>query len=130
VLVGDDDESGRNVARQTLNRFGCRVPLAANGVAAVARCVPDRAEVRVGLTGTATPVADGNAALVVLQAMNPTPQFMALSALGSEGGRARLTSAGGQYFLAKPYQAEALLRIPALILAQPALSPQFSAPRE
>jgi PAS domain S-box-containing protein len=130
VLVVDDHESVRNVARQTLERFGYRVLLAANGAEAVARYAQHRTDVAVVLTDIAMPVMDGNATIVALQAMDPAVRIIASSGLAREGNPAKVMSAAGLHFMPKPYTTEALLRVLAEVLAPPDASPPPPDPGE
>jgi CheY-like chemotaxis protein len=120
VLVVDDEESVRFVTQKTLERFGYRVLLAANGAEAVARYAQQRAEIAVVLTDMAMPVMDGPATILALKAMNPAVKIIGSSGHASQGGVAKAVGAGVQHFVPKPYTAETLLKVLADVLARPA----------
>jgi len=120
VLVVDDEESVRSVTQKTLERFGYRVLLAANGAEAVARYAQHRAEIAVVLTDMAMPVMDGPATILALRAMNPAVKIIGSSGHASQGGVAKAVGAGVQHFVPKPYTAETMLKVLADVLAKPA----------
>jgi PAS domain S-box-containing protein len=109
VLVVDDDESIRRVAQRALEHNGYAVLLAANGVEAVAFYAKRRAEIDLVLTDMAMPLMDGPTAIMALKALNPGVKIIGSSGMASQGGLAKAISAGLQYFVPKPYTAEALL---------------------
>jgi PAS domain S-box-containing protein len=120
VLVVDDEESVRFVTQKTLERFGYRVLLAANGAEAVARYAQQRAEIAVVLTDMAMPVMDGPATILALKEMNTAVKIIGSSGHTSQGGVAKAVGAGVQHFVPKPYTAETLLKVLADVLARPA----------
>jgi len=109
VLVVDDEEGIRKVAKRTLERFGYRVLLAAHGAEAVSIYAQRGAEIAVVLTDMAMPVMDGPATIVALKTIHPAVRVIGSSGLGSDGNLARAANAGVSEFLAKPYSAETLL---------------------
>jgi PAS domain S-box-containing protein len=110
ILVIDDEESVRNVARVTLERFGYRAVLAANGAEAVAVFAVNRAEIAAVITDMAMPVMDGPATIVALKSLDPAARIIVTSGLSSDEGIAQAELAGVQDFVPKPYTAENLLR--------------------
>ncbi|MDX1953018.1 MAG: PAS domain S-box protein [Verrucomicrobiota bacterium] len=110
VLVVDDEESVRLIAKKSLERFGYRVLLAANGAEAVSSYVRMEKEIAVVLTDMAMPIMDGLATIVALKSINPKVKIIGSSGLASNGGIARAMGAGVQHFIPKPYTAEALLK--------------------
>lgn len=116
VLVVDDEEQIRSVARKTLERFGYRVLLAANGAEAVALYAQHHQEIDVVLTDMMMPVMDGPATIVALKAINPDIRIIGSSGLHSNGAVAKAVGAGVHHFVPKPYTAEALLQTLHLIL--------------
>lgn len=58
ILVIDDEEPVRTVARATLERFGYRVLLAANGAEGVAQFASHRADIAAVVTDMAMPVME------------------------------------------------------------------------
>lgn len=111
VLVVDDTEHIRVIAQKTLERFGYRVLLAANGAEAIAACAQHREAIDIVLTDMAMPVLDGAATLAALRVLNPRIQAIASSGLTVNGENAQALAAGFKHFIAKPYTAEAMLKI-------------------
>jgi PAS domain S-box-containing protein len=109
ILVVDDDENVRAVVTKTLERFGYRVVTAANGAEAVAIYASRRAEVAAILTDMAMPIMDGPALAMAVRSLNPEARIIGSSGLTSHGGAMRAMNAGLNYFVEKPYTAEALL---------------------
>jgi len=111
VLVVDDEERMRAVVQTTLERFGYRVLLAANGAEAVALYAQNREQIAIVLTDMAMPVMDGPVTIVALKSMNPNLKIIGSSGLTSNADVANAEKAGAKYFVPKPYTAETLLRI-------------------
>ncbi|MEO8450318.1 MAG: PAS domain S-box protein [Gemmatimonadota bacterium] len=109
VLVVDDEAPIRQITKQTLEAFGYRVLLAANGAEAVAIYEQHNAEIAVVLTDMMMPVMDGAATIRVLLQHNPRLRVVGASGIASSS-RAQVTGAGARHFLAKPYSAETLLK--------------------
>ena len=120
VLVVDDEERMRTVVQGTLERFGYRVLLAANGAEAVALYAQKRQQIAIVFTDMAMPVMDGAATIIALKSMNPNVKIIASSGLPSDGDVARAAGAGASHFVAKPYSAETLLKHLAEALREPA----------
>jgi PAS domain S-box-containing protein len=119
VLLVDDEEGIRKVAKRTLEQFGYRVVLAADGAEAVAIYAAQRSAIAVVLTDMAMPVMDGSAAITALKAMNPQVRIIGSSGLASPGGLAQPAGAGVVHFISKPYTAEKMLSVLAQILHEP-----------
>jgi len=111
VLVVDDEERMRAVVQTTLERFGYRVLLAANGAEAVALYAQNREQIAIVLTDMAMPVMDGPATIVALKSMNPNLKIIASSGLPSDADVAKAVGAGVKHFVPKPYTTETLLTI-------------------
>jgi signal transduction histidine kinase/CheY-like chemotaxis protein len=109
ILVVDDEEAIRKVAKGTLERFGYRVLLAANGAEGVALYAQQRQGISVVLTDMAMPIMDGPSMIIALKAMNPEIRIIGSSGLASNGGVAKAVGAGVQFFVPKPYTAESIL---------------------
>ena len=111
VLVVDDEERMRIVVQGTLEQFGYRVLLAANGAEAVALYAQKREQIAIVLTDMAMPVMDGPATIVALKSMNPNLKIIGSSGLPSDGDVAKAKVEGVKHFVPKPYTAETLLKI-------------------
>mgnify|MGYP001627189922 CR=1 FL=1 len=110
VLVVDDEDSVRQIARQTLQTFGYRVLLAADGAEATAVFAARHREIDVVLTDMMMPVMDGAAAIQVLLRIAPGARILASSGLHVEAMKARAERAGVRHFIPKPYTTETLLQ--------------------
>lgn len=111
ILVVDDEASIRQITKQTLEAFGYRALLAADGAEAVAIYARHQATISVVLTDMMMPVMDGPATIQVLRKLNPTVKIVAASGINANGSVAKAMGHGVQDFLPKPYTADALLRI-------------------
>ena len=120
VLVVDDEQSIRSIAQITLEQFGYRVLLAANGADAVALYAENRDEIDIVVSDIGMPVLDGAGMLAVLRAMNPKLKAIGSSGFASKGGFATATAAGFRYFITKPYTAETILKLIELALHEKA----------
>ncbi len=110
VLVVDDEASIRQITRQTLEAFGYKVLLAADGSEAVSVYVSHQDIISVVLTDMMMPVMDGPATIQVLRRLNPALKIIGASGIGANGNVAKAASAGLNQFLPKPYTAETLLK--------------------
>lgn len=109
VLVVDDEEGIRQMARRTLERHGYRVTLASNGAEAVEVYARHPGEIGVVVTDMSMPVMDGPTAISRLREIDPDVRIIASSGLSS-GGISAAAGAGSVLFIPKPYTAEVLLR--------------------
>jgi len=119
VLVVDDEEAIRTVARRTLERYGYRVMVASNGAEAVALFAQHLGEVDVVLTDMAMPIMDGPATIVALRSLEPDVRIVGSSGLNAHGNLSKAVDAGVKHFVPKPYTAEAMLRVLRRILVDP-----------
>lgn len=110
VLVVDDEEGIRQIAKRTLERFGYRVVVAANGAEAVGIYAQRRAEIAVVLSDMSMPVMDGPTMIQALRVIHPDVVVVGSSGLQSHGLTVRAASAGVASFIPKPYTAATLLR--------------------
>jgi len=111
VLVVDDEASIREVVRQTLQTFGYKVLLAADGAEASSLYAERRAEIAVVLTDMMMPVMDGATTIQVLRRIDRSVRIIAASGLSGPGSPARHAVSGVKHFLAKPYSAQSLLTV-------------------
>ena len=116
VLVVDDEVTVRQIIKQTLEAFGYRVLVAADGVEASSLFTAHQSEIAVVLTDMMMPVMDGLATIQVLMRMNPHVRIIAASGLGVKDMVAKATRAGVKHFIPKPYSAETLLQTLAQVL--------------
>ncbi|MEX2381827.1 MAG: GAF domain-containing protein [Opitutales bacterium] len=118
ILVVDDEEVVRNVATESLERFGYRVIPANNGVDAVALYAKHMSKIAVVLTDMAMPVMGGPATIVALKAMNPDVKIIGSSGYTSGIHVSKATEAGVQHFIPKPYSLDTLLETVRDVLAK------------
>ena len=123
VLVVDDEANVAGITRDTLEAFGYRVLTAGDGAQAVALYAAHRQEVAVVLTDMMMPVMDGIALAAALRRIDPDVRIIGTSGLNSHADAARGAVAGMEHFIAKPFTAEALLRIVAQALVRPRRQP-------
>jgi signal transduction histidine kinase len=110
VLVVDDEEGIRFMARKTLERHGYRVLVAQDGAEGVQIYTQHGPEICVVIMDMAMPVMDGPTAIRLIRTINPDVPVIASSGLESVGGAAKAIGVGSVLFIPKPYTADALLR--------------------
>ncbi|MDI1312737.1 PAS domain S-box protein [Prosthecobacter sp.] len=110
ILVVDDEAAVQQITKQTLETFGYRVLLAADGAEAVSLYSQYRSEVALVLTDMMMPVMDGPATIQVLMRMNPEICIIAASGMNAAGMEEKAANTGVKNFLPKPYTAETLLK--------------------
>jgi PAS domain S-box-containing protein len=110
VLLVDDEAAVREITRQTLEAYGYRVLVAADGAEAVSLYARHQNEVALVLTDMRMPVMDGSTTIQVLMKMNPQVCIIAASGINSNNTVAKAAGAGVRQFLPKPYTAETILR--------------------
>jgi signal transduction histidine kinase/CheY-like chemotaxis protein len=110
ILVVDDEESIRNIARSALERFGYSVLLAEHGAEAVAIYSQHQKEISVVLTDMAMPIMDGPTMIIALKTINPKVRIIGSSGLASNGENSQIPGLKLEYFIPKPYTAEAMLK--------------------
>ena len=111
ILVVDDEPSMRKMTKQTLEAFGYRALVAADGAEAVSIYSIQRDTIALVLTDMMMPVMDGPATVEVLLGMNADIRIVGTSGLTLDGRPARAPNARVKYFLPKPYTTEALLQM-------------------
>jgi PAS domain S-box-containing protein len=109
VLVVDDEASIRQITAQTLEAFGYRALVAADGAEAIAIYSQHQRDIAVVITDMMMPVLDGPSMMQVLLRMNPKVRIIAVS--GGTGNRAQSgdVAKAVKHYLAKPFTAETLL---------------------
>ena len=117
ILVVDDDDGVRAVARSLLQRQGFTVILAVNGKEAVELFAQHRAEVRAVLLDLTMPVMSGEEALHQLRAQDPTVRIILMSGYSDVDVEGTFAGAGLSGFLQKPFRAEDVYRALAVALA-------------
>ncbi|MDZ4402454.1 PAS domain S-box protein [Prosthecobacter sp.] len=109
ILIVDDEAAVCAITKQTLEAFGYRVLVAADGTEAVSLYTRHQAEVAAVLTDMMMPIMDGPATIHVLKHLNPRVKIIAASGLANDSGAARAAGMGVKHFLPKPYTAQTVL---------------------
>jgi two-component system cell cycle sensor histidine kinase/response regulator CckA len=109
ILVVDDEENIRSIAKATLEQFGYKAITAVDGTDALAVYAGLRDEIALVLTDMAMPFMDGVALIRALRKMEPGLAIVAMTGLMNEKQAADLKALKVDAFLAKPYTADALL---------------------
>ncbi len=110
ILVVDDENSIREVARETLQAFGYRVLTANDGTEALALFAQHKDEIRIVVTDMMMPYMDGPATIRALRRLAPDLRIVATSGLKANEKEAEVAQLGVSVFLPKPYTAETLLK--------------------
>ena len=118
ILIADDEAAVRCITQQTLESYGYRVTVAADGTEAVALYSMHRDEIAVVVTDMMMPVMGGQATIQVLQRLNPEVKIIAASGLANDGSAARAAAMGVKHFLPKPFTAQTILMALRQILSE------------
>ena len=111
ILVVDDEAAIREITQSTLENFGYRVLVAANGIEAIAVYAQHHQEIQLVLTDMMMPYMDGPAMISALQRINPAVQVIASTGLAESERAHKAAALGVKTFLTKPYTAQELLQI-------------------
>lgn len=109
VLIVDDEDSIRQIAKRTLETFGYKVLLAGDGNEAIALYTTRQQDIAVIITDMMMPVMDGQATIQALLQMNPKVRIIGTTGMMTSSKVSQITSLGIQYLLPKPFTAETLL---------------------
>jgi len=118
VLVVDDEEAIREVAKRMLEGFGYSVLLAPNGAEAMSIYARQRDEIKAVVTDMALPIMDGASLIAALKSLNPALGIIASSGLPANGGIAEAAGIPASNFVPKPYTADVLLAALAKLLGK------------
>jgi PAS domain S-box-containing protein len=110
VLLVDDEESIRRVARQALERHGYRMIEASDGTQGLAQYTQHQSGVRLVITDLAMPFMDGPAFIHALRQLNPQVKIIAMSGHQSKASVDHLPPNSVQALLTKPFNAAELLK--------------------
>ena len=111
ILVVDDEAAVRQITQKTLEEFGYRVVVAADGAEAVAIYATRVAEIDAIVTDMTMPVMDGLTTVRILRRIDPEVRIVCVSGLTASTHDGEAAGLGVKHFLAKPYTAEALLSV-------------------
>jgi len=118
VLVVDDEEAIRKLARRTLERFGYRVLVAANGAEAVSLYTAHLGAIAAVLTDMSMPIMDGPTTIVALQAIDSSVRIVGSTGLDTDEKAVQARALGVTHWVPKPYTADALLRMLRAVIAK------------
>jgi signal transduction histidine kinase/ActR/RegA family two-component response regulator len=117
VLVVDDEDQVRNLARLILERAGYRVLDAANGEAAVELHAQRASEIDLVLMDYAMPRMNGLEAFQRMRQRTPNLRVIFSSGYTMDVDGEQLLQAGARGFVPKPYRPDALVRLVREVLA-------------
>lgn len=108
VLLVEDENTVRQIARRTLEVFGYDVLTAKNGAKAIALFAAEIDEIDLIITDVMMPVMDGPSLAAAARRLNPCIPIIATSGLRLQA-EAERTRVDTPYFLSKPYSGEQLI---------------------
>ena len=104
ILVADDEEMVRNLARRLIERAGFSVLTAADGAQAVQLYRQHQAEIALVLLDLTMPRMDGQEAFRELRRISPSVRVVVSSGYSEEDATERFAGLGLTGFIRKPYQ--------------------------
>jgi signal transduction histidine kinase/CheY-like chemotaxis protein len=110
VLVVDDEDLVRSLARAVLERWGYRVLTARDGEEAIAIYIEQGAEVDLVLLDYAMPGLNGLEVLQRLQQIDPDVRVLFSSGHTTQADIDRLQEAGARGFVPKPYRPDEIMQ--------------------
>ena len=110
VLVVEDEDVVREIARHTLENYGYKVLLASNGEEGLQVFEENLNSVDVILTDIMMPVMDGPEMIYRLRRKHPRCRVIAASGISTQPRIQDIRSTGPVTFLAKPFSTEMLLK--------------------
>jgi PAS domain S-box-containing protein len=111
VLLVDDDESVRAVARKMLERIGFAVVTAADGAEAIARFRERQDEIVCAIVDLTMPHVDGAETFRELRRMKPGVRVVLSSGYNEQDVTQRFVGKGLAGFIQKPYQLSTLVAV-------------------
>jgi len=109
ILVVDDEEPIRSLAKDALENFGYTVLLAENGEQAIETYKTRRDEIDLVVLDMIMPKMGGRETFLNLKAMNPDVKALLSSGYSQNAKAEEILSSGVSGFVQKPYQIDALL---------------------
>lgn len=109
IVVADDDESIRDITKQTLEAYGYHVRTAANGAAALAILIQEAGRVRVIVTDLAMPIMNGRQLINALKNMTIRTKVVLATGSASAAETRQMIGTDADAILAKPFTAAMLL---------------------
>lgn len=118
ILLVDDEAAIRDISKQTLETYGYRVLVSADGSEALALYVQQSEAIEAVILDMKMPVVDGNVTLRGLRKINPAVKVIAVSGMNPDGQVENSDGVEAQFFLVKPYTANQLLKTLAEMLSE------------
>ncbi len=109
VLVADDEDNVREVARKILEQFGLRVRTARDGLEAVQSFRDHAQEIDVVLLDMTMPLLDGEGAFREIRLLSPSAQIILMSGNSEKEALLRVDKSELAGFLQKPFQLNELV---------------------
>nr|MBA3922415.1 response regulator [Nostocaceae cyanobacterium] len=109
ILVVDDEAPIREITKAALEAYNYRVITASDGIEAISLYTQHKDEISMVLTDMIMPSLNGQAAIRILQKINPQIKIIAVSGLASNNKVALSAGISVKAFLSKPYTAMELL---------------------
>ncbi len=110
VLVIDEEETRREITRQTLENRGYKVVVASTGAEALSLFAKRKDEIDLVLSDMRMRSVDGASVLRVISRIDPGIPLVAAGGMETEAMEATAAAAGVRFFLPPSYTTEALLR--------------------
>jgi CheY-like chemotaxis protein len=127
VLVVDDEDMVRDLARMVLERHGLRVLTAADGDEALAQYRAHTGEIDLVLLDYSLPGKTGLQVFEDLRKIDPEVCVVFASGYALEGDASPLLAAGGRAFIAKPYRPGELMEAVRKAISSTSRDPKGSA---
>lgn len=108
ILVIDDDELVREVARETLERLGYSVLIAVNGQDALHVARSHRSAIHLALLDMAMPVLNGTGAYPLLREIRPDMRVIIVSGYELDPAAQSILDAGAFAFVHKPFRVQTI----------------------
>lgn len=122
VLVIDDERLVREIARNTLTRYGYQVLLAENGSAGVEMFLENAQSISLVILDLAMPLMSGAEALDHIKDIRGSVPVILSSGFGESEARRRFQGKGLAGFLQKPYSSAWLARTVKAVLSQASMT--------
>jgi CheY-like chemotaxis protein len=110
VLVVDDEVSVREMLKATLEAYGYRGLVAADGTEAVALSAQHQGQVQAVIMDMMMPIMDGPATIRALEKLDPQVRIIAASGASERDQAPYAHGLRARVFLAKPFAPDKLLR--------------------
>jgi DNA-binding NtrC family response regulator len=119
ILLADDEESIRSMARRMLERLGFEVIAAADGREAVEAFSKERDRIRLVVLDMTMPHLDGEACFRELRRIDPTVKVIMTSGYNEQEVISRFVGKGLAGFVQKPYNISDLVPVITNVLGKP-----------